>query len=96
MDVWALHGMSGLLGILLLGVFADPALTGGIAGLRFGGGFALLGKQCLAALISGAYFFIITFVLVKILMKTCGARVSEELEEEGFDSGYHHENLYNE
>lgn len=95
MDVWALHGMSGLLGILLVGVFADPSLTGDAAGLLYGGGLALLGSQCLGALISGVYFFLITFAIVKVLMKTAHARIKPELEKEGLDSGYHHENLYN-
>lgn len=95
MDVWALHGMSGLLGILLVGVFADPSLTGGTAGLIYGGGFSLLGSQCLGAVLSGLYFFIITFILVKVLMKVAHGRIKPELEDEGLDSGYHHENLYN-
>lgn len=95
MDVWALHGMSGLLGILLVGVFADPSLTGGAAGLIYGGGFSLFGSQLLGALISGVYFFVITFVIIKVLMKVAHGRISPELEDEGLDSGYHHENLYN-
>lgn len=96
MDVWALHGMSGLLGILLLGIFADPTYTGGSAGLLYGGGIMPLGKQFLGALISGAYFFIVTYVMVKLLVKFAGGRISPEMEDEGLDSAYHHENLYNE
>ena len=96
MDVWALHGMSGFLGILLVGIFADPSLTGDAAGLLYGGGFSLFGKQLLGALIAGVYFFVITYVIVKILVKTCGGRISAELEEQGLDEGYHHEKLYNE
>lgn len=95
LDVWALHGMSGLLGILLLGLFANPAYTQGAAGLFYGGGVALLGKQFLGALIAGAYAFIVTYLIVKVLKTTCKARVSDEMEEEGFDKAYHGESLYN-
>lgn len=95
MDVWALHGMSGLLGILLVGIFADPTYTGGAAGLLYGGGILPLCKQLLGAAVSGVYFFLITFVMVKLLVKFAGGRISPELEDEGLDSGYHHEQLYN-
>ncbi|MBQ1251999.1 MAG: ammonia channel protein, partial [Firmicutes bacterium] len=60
-----------------------------------GGGFMPLLKQCAGALISGVYFFVVSYVMVKLLMKFAGGRISPEMEDEGLDSAYHHENLYN-
>jgi len=94
LDVWALHGMSGLLGLLLTGIFADPSCTGGVAGLLYGGGFTLLGKQFIGAAYAGIYAFIVTYVIVTVLKKTCHARVSEEMEDRGLDEAYHNESLY--
>jgi len=95
LDVWALHGMSGLLGLLLVGIFADPSCTGDAAGLIYGGGFALLGKQAVGVCYAAVYSFAVTFVIVKILKKFCSARVSDKIEDEGFDKAYHAEKLYN-
>ena len=67
LDVWGLHGVGGFLGILLLGLFADPDLAP-VAGACYGN-IAQIGIEALGLLIGGVYCFLVTFVLVKGLDK---------------------------
>jgi Amt family ammonium transporter len=75
LDVWPVHGMGGFLGTVLLGVLADPPECLDVAtapqwcvnpGTVARSG-EQLGKQLAAAVITAAYAFTVTFVLVKIL-----------------------------
>jgi Amt family ammonium transporter len=79
----SVHGVSGALGTLLVGVFATDG------GLINGGGFHLLGVQAIGVFTIGAYVVAITFVLMTILKKTIGLRVSEKEEIEGLDIHEH-------
>lgn len=93
LDVWAAHGMGGLVGALLTGVFAETAInSAGHDGALFGNP-GQLGIQALAVLVSLSYSFVVTFILLKLLtpMKL---RVSSEEEAEGLDLAVHGEEGY--
>jgi Amt family ammonium transporter len=95
LDVVAVHGMGGVVGTLLLGLFAaraiDPAGTNGLAS---SGGWHLLGEQALAVLVSGAYAFGGTWVVATLVDKIMGLRVTAQDEEEGLDTSQHAETAY--
>jgi Amt family ammonium transporter len=76
----AVHGVNGLFGALAVGLFATED------GLFFGGGAAMLGIQALGVFVIGAFSFIITFILMKIMQKTFGIRISKEEESAGIDA----------
>jgi ammonium transporter, Amt family len=95
LDVIAVHLVGGLVGSLLLGLFADTAINGlGADGLFFGGGASLLGKQALASVATFVFSFVVTYVVAKILNATIGIRVSPENELVGLDQSQHAETAY--
>ncbi len=85
----SVHGVCGFLGTVLVGVFA---LDGG---LLSGGGFKLIGIQALGSLSYIGWAAATTFVVLFILKKTIGLRVSEKEEIEGLDIHEHGINAYN-
>jgi len=95
LDAWGVHGVGGLLGALLVGVFSQVALNPAGADGLLAGNPALLGKQALALLVVGAYTAAVTFVLLKVVDKVVGLRVTEDEERMGLDSTQHGEAAYN-
>ena len=93
LDVWGVHGVGGVLGILLLGVFASKAVNaaGGV-GLVHGSG-AFLGKQFVAVFACSAYAFAFTYAALKLIDRITPVRVGEEAER-GLDEAMHGENAY--
>ncbi|MDP7489016.1 MAG: ammonium transporter [Candidatus Thalassarchaeaceae archaeon] len=99
LDVVGIHGVGGLTGGLLLGLFADSsAISGGDFddGLFFGGGVELLFDQIVAMSSVVVLSFVVTWVLAKVLDMTIGLRVDEETEQAGLDQVLHAESAYNE
>ncbi len=92
LDAFGIHGIGGLLGALLTGVFAAEAI-GGTAGL-FEGNLAVMGPQIVGVLATMIYASVVTFILVKILDVTMGLRVEEDEEREGLDINSHGEHAY--
>jgi Amt family ammonium transporter len=95
LDVVGIHGVGGTWGALAIGLFATKAVNdAGNNGLFFGN-VDLLGVQALAVLVTWAYSFGVTFILLKILDWTIGLRLSEEDEDSGLDLSQHSETGYN-
>jgi ammonium transporter, Amt family len=96
LDVVGVHFVGGLVGSLLIGVFADPAFFGGEfeAGLVTGGGIGLLIEQLIANVVTIAYSFVVTFVVLKVMDTTMGIRVDPEVEQAGLDLAEHGETAY--
>jgi len=98
LDVFGIHGMGGILGMLLTGIFASRAvqdLNGGSpVGLVEGGGYDLLGIQLMAVLFTILLTVAFTFILLWILERTMGLRVSQDEEMEGLDLSLHGEEGY--
>lgn len=95
LDAFGVHGVGGLLGALLTGVFASKALnSAGQNGLLHGNP-AQLGVQALGVLAAGAYAAIMTVVILFLVKKLVGLRVEEADEREGLDTTQHGEEAYN-
>ena len=93
LDVWAAHGMGGLTGALLTGIFAEKIINGaGNNGLLFGNP-GQLGAQTIAVLVIVVYSFVVTFVLLKAL-SFMGLQVERHEEIVGLDIAAHGEEGY--
>src|SRR5262249_3647191 len=89
------HLVGGILGSLLLGLFATTAVnSAGRNGLFFGGGLGLLGDQALAVGSTLAYSLVLSLVIAKIIDVTMGLRVSPDDEAQGLDITQHAESAY--
>jgi Amt family ammonium transporter len=100
LDVVGVHGGGGVIGGLLLGLFADNSAInsepGGFQdGLFFGGGGELFIDQVLAIVSVIIFSFVLTFIIAKAIDATIGLRVSEEDENAGLDQSPHAETAYN-
>jgi len=94
LDVFAIHGVGGILGSLLTAPLASESL-GGIGTIAEHGVFGQLGVQMLAIVSILAWSGTISYLLLKILDKTLGLRVSSQDETEGLDISQHNEQGYN-
>ncbi len=96
LDVIAVHLVGGLVGSLLLGLFADAQVNEAVAeeGLLVGGGAGLLADQAVAALATLAFSFVVSLVIAKVIDVTLGLRITEEQEERGMDLALHAESAY--
>ncbi len=91
-DCWSVHGVGGLTGALLTGVFASAAVNGYTGLLQ--GNVHQMEYQIIAVLVSVLYSFIVTYILITILDKTIGMTVKEEEEYVGLDISQHGERAY--
>jgi Amt family ammonium transporter len=94
LDVFGVHGVGGLLGALLTGVFAQKAMNSNGADGALFGGLRQLGVQALGVAAAGAYAIVMTFVIWKIVGAITTIRVSEPDEREGLDTALHGEEGY--
>ena len=105
LDVFGVHGVGGILGALLTGVFNSPSLGGpgfvadwvtatGITAADYSI-VAQVWVQLKAVLITIVWSGVVSFVAYKIVDLTIGLRVSEEDEREGLDITSHGETAYN-
>jgi len=94
LDVFACHGLGGIVGTLLLGVFAQKSINpAGANGLLFGNP-GLLGIQAFAVLVIVVFSFVVSFILAKIVDAMFSLRVREEEEVVGLDISQHGESAY--
>ena len=97
LDVIGVHLVGGMLGSLLLGLFADKAVNAnGADGLFSGGGLELLGEQALAVGATLVFSFVLTYGICLVLKAVLpgGLRLSDEDEETGLDLSQHSEVAY--
>jgi Amt family ammonium transporter len=92
LDVWAVHGIGGMWGVIAVGIFATVAV-GGVDGL-IGGNAVQLGKQIAGVVAVGLFAFTVTWVLGTIINSTVGLRVKEDEEMVGLDISQHGERAY--
>ena len=95
LDVVGIHGVGGLVGSLLLGVFASKAVNPGGADGLLAGNTAQLVSQVMGVVVVGLYAFVVSWVLIKVLHTTMGMRLTEENEVQGMDYTEHSETAYN-
>ncbi|MEO8209597.1 MAG: ammonium transporter [bacterium] len=96
LDVWGVHGVGGVLGTILLGVFASTEVNPAGANGLITGETVFFFKQVAATLGAAVYGFIFTYVMLKIINLFTKVRVDEHEEDEGLDSSIHGEVAYDE
>ena len=96
LDVWGVHGVGGVLGTILLGLFASKAVNAaGANGLLFGSG-SFLFKELVAVAGAAAYAFGFTYLMLIIINLITPVRVSQADEIAGLDNAIHGEKAYDE
>lgn len=95
LDAFGCHGVSGIVGSILTGVFATKTINPTIAenGLAYGGGWHLLGIQILATGITIALVAVVGSLLIVILRQLTPMRVDAAEEAMGLDKGEHGEQV---
>lgn len=96
LDAFGVHGIGGIIGSLLTGVFATRFISGaeGPQGALYGD-WHQLWVQVVATVISIAFSAVMTYVLFKLTDRLVGIRVDKRVEEEGLDIYEHGESAYN-
>jgi ammonium transporter, Amt family len=95
LDVVGIHGLGGTWGALATGLFASKAVNeAGADGLFFGNS-GQLATQFVSVVVTMVFAFVMTLVILKIVDKVIGLRVSEEEEQKGLDISLHDEKGYN-
>ena len=104
LDVFGVHGVGGIVGALLTGVFSSPSLGGPgyvadwvTASMVAAADFSVLSQvwvQAKAVLITIVWSGVVSFIAYKIVDLTIGLRISEEDEREGLDITSHGETAY--
>ncbi|WON86120.1 ammonium transporter [Chromobacterium haemolyticum] len=84
LDAFGVHGIGGILGALLTGVFAVKEI---------GGAEGSLAAQALGVGVTAAYCAVVTFILLKLIDVAIGLRVAEDEEREGLDVILHGERV---
>ena len=96
LDAFGVHGMGGIVGSILTGVFATRYISGegGVEGVLYGD-WHQLWVQVVATAVSVVFSAAMTYILFKIVDKLVGLRVDARVEEEGLDIYEHGESAYN-
>lgn len=94
LDAFGVHGIGGIIGALLTGVFADAAFGGsGLAeGVTIGDQVI---NQSIGVIVTIVYDFVVSFIILKLVDIVIGLRVTGEEESEGLDIALHDERGYN-
>ncbi|MGA2667722.1 MAG: ammonium transporter [Ignavibacteria bacterium] len=94
LDVWGVHGVGGMLGIICLGLFATLTVNpNGSNGLLHGdAGF--FGKEVVAVIISSIYAFVFSYAMLWVINKFTRVRLTEQEEAMGLDITLHGEEAY--
>ena len=91
LDVVGVHGVGGLVGIILVAIFASTSYGGSIADLDIG---AQLGIQVYGGIFAVVYTAIVSYIVLKIVEMLVGLRVDEDGESQGLDITDHGEEGY--
>ncbi len=87
-----MHLIGGIIGSVLVGVFADAGINGR-DGLLFGEWEQLV-RQVASVGIAVGYSFVVSYALLHVIKATIGIRVSEQEERQGLDLALHEEQSY--
>lgn len=94
LDVWGVHGVGGLIGIILLGVFASVKFNpSGVNGL-LAGNVSFFVKQLVAVVVSSIWAFGFTYGMLWLINKVTPVKVEEAHELAGLDKSLHGEEAY--
>jgi len=97
LDVWGVHGIGGVLGTILLGVFAAKSINPAVLtdGLAFGESSFFM-KELITVVAASAYAFIFTYIMLALINLVVKVRVPAEDEKAGLDFSLHGEKAYDE
>jgi ammonium transporter, Amt family len=94
LDVWGVHGIGGVTGTILLGVFASTAINpAGADGLLYGG-TAFFIKELVVVAGASIYAFVFTYIMLILINVITPVKVSDEEELAGLDMSMHGECAY--
>lgn len=96
LDVWGVHGVGGILGMILLGVFGSIAVNSGGANGLFFGGASFFGKEVAAVAFAGLFAFGVTYLILLGMDHVMEVRVPKEVEVTGLDLELHGEGVHGE
>jgi len=98
LDVWGVHGVGGTTGVIMLGLFASGSVNSMVTtnGLLTGGGFSFFFKETVSVLLVGAYCFVFTYIMLKIINIFTPVKATEQEEILGLDNSLHGEIAYEE
>jgi len=94
LDVWGVHGVGGMIGIILLGVFGSVAVNANGANGILHGDSSFFFKQLVSVVISSVYAFGFTWVMLWFINKITPVTLSKEEEAIGLDEILHGEQAY--
>jgi Amt family ammonium transporter len=90
LDAFGVHGIGGIIGAILTGVFASPAIQSSYSGLLYGNA-KQLGIQLIATVVTMAFSALMTYILYKIVDSLVGIRANQKEEIAGLDISQHNE-----
>jgi len=94
LDVWGVHGIGGVTGTILLGIFASTVINpAGADGLLYGG-TAFFIKEVVVVVITSIYAFVFTYIMLMLINVITPVKVSDEEELAGLDISIHGECAY--
>ena len=97
LDVFPVHGVGGILGTFLVGIFASPDL-GIFSGQGFATGITSISQQLIVQVTGivavGIFSAVLTFILFKLVDRIIGWRVTADEENQGLDIADHNESGY--
>ncbi|MDD5363323.1 MAG: ammonium transporter [Ignavibacteria bacterium] len=96
LDVWGVHGVGGMIGVIFLGVFGTVAVNASGANGLIHGGTSFLMKQIVSVIVSSVYAFGFTWVMLWLINKVTPVTLSKEEESIGLDEILHGERAYSE
>jgi ammonium transporter, Amt family len=94
LDVWGVHGIGGVLGTILLGVFASTTVNAAGADGLLSGNTSFFIKEIVAVAAASAYAFIFTYIMLIVINFITPVRITAEREMEGLDISEHGEVAY--
>ncbi len=94
LDVWGVHGVGGMIGIILLGVFGTVAVNASGANGLLHGDSSFFMKQIVSVIVSSVYAFGFTWAMLWIINKFTPVTLTKEEEEIGLDEILHGEHAY--
>ncbi|MEV5502416.1 ammonium transporter [Nonomuraea fuscirosea] len=88
LDVVGVHGAGGVVGMVLIGLFATGAVSSPTKGLFYGGSIELLLKQIAAVIVVAVYSFVVTYVIGKVVARLMRMRETEAEQLAGSDEQF--------
>ena len=94
LDVFACHGMGGMVGTLSVGLFAEKAINPAGANGLFFGNPGQFGAQLIAVVVIGVFAFVVSYIMAKVVDAVFSLRARENEEDVGLDISQHGESTF--